>query len=98
MENTETKPAKPATYLPPCPGAAANPRKTMNTPGQLELVPTRRAVATVTVAGPELASTVERLKAVGAIVLGFSVKGATYTLQVILPPGVALPGSLDAKL
>ena len=70
----------------------------MNTPSQLELIPTRRTVATITVAGPELASTVERLKAVGAIVPGFSVKGATYKLQVILPPSEVLPGNLDANL
>ena len=70
----------------------------MNTPSQLELIPTRRTTGTLTVAGPEFASTVERLKAVGAIVPGFSVKGGIYKLQVILPPGVALPGNLDAKV
>ena len=70
----------------------------MNTPGQLELIPTRRTVATITVAGADMATIEKHLHDIGAVLLGFSVKGATYKLQVILPPGVALPGNLDANL
>ena len=86
-ENTETKSAK-----------SANPRKTMSTPSQLELIPTRRPVATITVAGAEMATIEKHLHDIGAVLLGFSVKGATYKLQVTLPPGMVLPGSLDANL
>lgn len=70
----------------------------MNTPDQLELIPTRRTVGTITVAGAEMATIEKHLRDIGAVLLGFSVKGATYTLQVILPPGEVLAGRLDAKL
>jgi len=70
----------------------------MNQPEQPELIPTRRTVATITVAGADMATTEKHLRDIGAVLLGFSVKGGTYTLQVSLPPGVAMPGNLDAKV
>ena len=70
----------------------------MSTPSQLELIPTRRTVATLTVAGADMATIEKHLHDIGAVLLGFSVKGATYKLQVSLPPGVAMPGNLDAKV
>ena len=49
-----------------------------------------RTITTLTVAGADLARATERIRELGGTVLGFSVKGATYTLKVILPPGETL--------
>ena len=60
----------------------------MNQPEQPELIPTQRTVATITVAGADMATTEKHLRDIGAVLLGFSVKGGTYKLNLIVPYGV----------
>ena len=55
----------------------------MNTP---ELFP-ERTVQTITVAAVDIQRTEQRLRDVGAVLLGFSVTASTCTLKVIMPPG-----------
>jgi hypothetical protein len=57
---------------------------------QPDLIPMERTTANVTVTEDQLAATANRLRALGAVILGFSVKGSSYTLSVILPPGEVL--------
>ena len=38
-------------------------------------------------AGADLARATERIRELGGVILSFQVKAATYTLNVILPPG-----------
>ena len=59
----------------------------MNKP---DLLPAHPTTTTLTVAGADLARATERIRELGGTVLGFSVKGATYTLKVVLPPGETL--------
>jgi hypothetical protein len=54
---------------------------------QPDLIPPEHTTTKITVAGADLAATEERLKDMGAVLMGFSVKGSNYTLSVILPPG-----------
>ena len=56
-----------------------------------------RTVETITVRGCHLEATTERLKAIGAVVLGFSVKGASYTLSVIMPPAVEIERAMEER-
>jgi hypothetical protein len=58
----------------------------MSKPIQPELLPPDRTTSTIVISGPDLAGTEQRLRAMGAVILGFSVKGSTYALSVILPP------------
>ena len=59
----------------------------MKPEGQPDLFEPDRSISTITVAGADLERTEQRLGDIGAVLLSFSVKGATYTLTVILPPG-----------
>jgi hypothetical protein len=47
----------------------------------------QRTITMLTVAGADLPRATERIRELGGTVLGFSVKGATYTLKLVLPPG-----------
>jgi hypothetical protein len=69
----------------------------MKQPTQPELLPPHRGTDTITVPGTDLAATEKRLREIGAVVLGFSVKGATYTLKVIMPPGEMLAKALERE-
>lgn len=62
---------------------------------QPDLLTTRRTTTTLTVAGTDLERATERIRELGGSVLGFSVKRATYTLKVILPPGRTLASVED---
>lgn len=53
---------------------------------QLDLLPIRRTTTTITVAGADLDRTIERLGDLRAVILAINIKGATYTLNVMLPP------------
>jgi hypothetical protein len=64
---------------------------------QPDLIPPDHAISTIVVNGIDLAQTEQRLRDLGAVVLGFSVKGATYTLRVLLPPGEMLEQILEGK-
>jgi len=55
-------------------------------PKQLELLPQRTAT-NITVREADLEATLACVRALGAILLCFSVRGGSYTLNVILPPG-----------
>jgi hypothetical protein len=46
---------------------------------QPDLIPPDPTTSTLTVSGSDLARTEQRLRDLGAVVLGFSVKGSTYT-------------------
>jgi hypothetical protein len=62
----------------------------MKQPVQPELFQTKPTTTTITVAGADLERAAARVRELGGVVLGFSVKGATYTLKVVLPPGETL--------
>jgi hypothetical protein len=51
--------------------------------------------ASITVQGMELGTATKRLRELGAVVLGFSVKGSTYTIDVILPDGMTLADAIN---
>lgn len=53
---------------------------------QLDLPLPQRTVETITVDAADIAATEARLRDIGAVVLGFSLKAGIYTLTVIMPP------------
>ena len=57
---------------------------------QPELIQLTPTATTITATGLEFGPTVQRLRDMGAVILGFSAKGATYRIRVLLPPGVML--------
>ena len=59
----------------------------MNQPTQPDLFQPEHATSKIVVSGSDLAATEQRLRDIGAVLLGFNVKGSTYTLSVIMPPG-----------
>jgi hypothetical protein len=63
---------------------------------QPDLIPPDRTTTQITVVGVDLAATERRLLDMGAVLLGFSVKGSTYLLNVILPPGEMIEAA-DAR-
>ena len=58
----------------------------MRDPIQPELLP-ERTVTTIAVAAVDIVRTEQRLRQIGAVLLGFSVTASAYTLQVIMPRG-----------
>jgi hypothetical protein len=61
---------------------------------QPDLIPTERTTTTLPVKGSDLERTEKRLLDIGAVLLGFSVKGSIHTLTIILPPGELLAEAL----
>ena len=62
----------------------------MKQPTQPDLFPRERTPTKLTMAGADLERTAARVRELGGVILGISVKGATYTLKVVLPPGETL--------
>ncbi len=52
-------------------------------------------ITTITVNRTALPRTLARLQALGAVMLGFSVRGSTYTLNVVLPPAGELERAIE---
>jgi hypothetical protein len=50
---------------------------------------------TIVVSSSELEPTCRKVRALGGVVLGMSVRGATYTLSVSLPDGAALAEAME---
>jgi hypothetical protein len=66
----------------------------MKQPDQPDLPLPEPTTTTLTVKGEDLERTEQRLRDLGAVILGFSVKGSIYTLTIILPPGELLAEAL----
>jgi hypothetical protein len=54
---------------------------------QPELLPTEHTAASIVVTGDELERMAAKVRALGGVILSFGVSGATYTINVLLPPG-----------
>lgn len=64
---------------------------------QPDLIPTAAQLLTLTVGGPELPATLERIRNAGGVVIRADVKLATYKLEVVLPPGAMANHSLTEQ-
>ena len=53
------------------------------------------AMTTFTVTGMDLGTACDRVRAMDGVILGITVKGATYSLSVLLPPGEVLSALAD---
>lgn len=61
---------------------------------QSELIPQPTA-QTITVPGDKLAETAKRVRDLGGVVLGWDVKGGSYTLEVVMPPGELIEQTME---
>jgi hypothetical protein len=71
--------------------------KAERTMKQPDLIPPDPTTSTLTVAGADLERTERHLREIGAVLLGFSVRGSTYTLNVIMPPGEMIEQILEGR-
>ncbi len=64
---------------------------------QPDLFPDRHGTELITVAEHDFNATLQRLRQIGAVILAFDVKGATYTLNVIMPDGLTITQAMEGK-